>query len=531
MERLFLAVLNQAYAASWVILGILLLRVLLRRAPRRMVCALWAFAALRLICPFSISSALSLLPNAAPIPADIAMQAEPAVQTGIQAVDSSMNPLIYAAFAPSVGDSVNPLQIILSIAAIVWLAGVAVFFIAGGVSARKLKRRVRASIPEDGKVWRCDEIASPFIFGLWKPRIYVPGRLPDGCFDAVVAHELAHLRHGDPWWKLLGYILRSIFWFHPLCWVGYWLFCRDLELACDEAVICTMKPAQRADYSQALLNCGVNHFAITPLAFGETSIRQRVKAVLSYRRPTVWIILAAVLGCAALVLFFMTSKPQVSTTQAPFEEIPPTAKPSLAQNDVDAQTFVLKIYRDGAITDYPILAEDTSVLEDILDIEGMEGKNPDSLAIPGSDTYIFVRGETCFVLSDKLSYVDVVDNTAPSYSCYGRGLKETETAILKALIDRYVAPSENQSDVAELCRSYLAENFSARTRDTVTNWDAPLIHALDVPPDAQCYASIEPDPGSGDYCTVTFETTEDPLLGPIAFLVRGETIIGAYYRE
>lgn len=522
MERLFLAVLNQAYAASWVILGILLLRVLLRRAPRRMVCALWAFAALRLICPFSISSALSLLPNAAPIPADIAMQAEPAVQTGIQAVDSSMNPLMYAAFAPSVGDSVNPLQIILSIAAIVWLAGVAVFFIAGGVSARKLKRRVRASISEDGKVWRCDEIASPFIFGLWKPRIYVPGRLPEGCFDAVVAHELAHLRHGDPWWKLLGYILRSIFWFHPLCWVGYWLFCRDLELACDEAVICTMKPAQRADYSQALLNCGVNHFAITPLAFGETSIRQRVKAVLSYRRPTVWILLAAVLGGAALAVFLMTSKPQeIIALQTPtsVEVIPPADM----QSAVDTKTFELRIFSEEGELSCPIPEEETAVLERIFNIEGME-ETPATSESPC--VYEFSRENTHFILSDSLAFVDAVI-MGETYSYYGKHLSEEEISDLRALIARYIpAP-----DVAELCRSYLAENFSAQTRDTVTNWDAPLIHALDVPPDAQCYASIEPDPGSGDYCTVTFETTEDPLLGPIAFLVRGETIIGAYYRE
>ncbi len=529
MERLFLTILNQAYAASWVILGILLLRVLLRRAPRRMVCALWAFAALRLICPFSISSALSLLPTAAPIPADIAMQAEPAVQTGIRAVDSSMNPLIYATFAPSVGDSVNPLQIILPIAAFLWLLGVAVFFAAAGISVRKLKRRVRASISVGGNIWRCDEIASPFIFGLWKPRIYIPGRLPDGCFGAVVQHELAHLRHGDPWWKLLGFILRSIFWFHPLCWVAYWLFCRDLELACDETVIRNMAAAQRADYSQALLNCSTNHFAITPLAFGETSIKQRVKAVLSYRRPTIWVLLAAVLGGVALVLFFMTSKPQVSTTQVPFEEMPPTAIPSAAQNDVEAQTFVLKVYRDGVVTDYPILDEDTSVLEDIFDIEEMKEKTPDSLATPS--TYTLIRGQTCFVLSDKLSFVDVVENTEASYFCYGRELSKTEAAILKALIDRYETPSESQPDVAELCRNYLVENFSVQTCNTITNWDTPQIHTLDVPPDAQCYAPIAPNPGSGDYCNVVFETTEDPLLGPIAFLVRGETIIGAYYRE
>lgn len=522
MERLFLTVLNQAYAASWVILGILLLRVLLRRAPRRMVCALWAFAALRLICPFSISSALSLLPSAAPIPADIAMQAKPAVETGIQAVDSSINTLLSGTFAPTVGDSANPLQIILPIATFLWLLGVAVFFVAAGINALKLKRRVRASISVGGNVWRCDEIASPFIFGLWKPRIYVPGRLPDGCFGAVVRHELAHLRHGDPWWKLLGFILRSIFWFHPLCWVGYWLFCRDLELACDEAVICTMKCAQRADYSQALLNCGANHFAITPLAFGETSIKQRVKAVLSYRRPTIWILLAAVLGGVALVVFLMTSKPQeiaAPQTQASVEEILPTDM----QNAVEAKTFELRMYTEEGEFSCPIPEEDTAVLERIFNLEGME-ETPATSESPC--VYEFSRENTHFVLSDSLTFVDAVI-TGETYSYYGKHLSEEEISDLRALIARYIpAP-----DVAELCRNYLVENFSAQTRDTITNWDAPLISALDVLPDAQCYASIEPDPGNGDYCTVTFETTEDPLLGPIAFLVRGETIIGAYYRE
>lgn len=238
MDAIFLKLFNMSIAAGWLILVILVLRLLLKRAPRWIHCLLWGMAALRLICPVSLQSALSLIPSAETIAVDtVRYEEKPVIESGIPAVNEVVNPAFETAFTPDISDSVNPLAVWMNLAGIVWMIGVIVLFTFALVSYVRLCRQVREAACLFGNVWECDAVCTPFILGVLRPRIYLPSGLDDGENAYVLAHERAHLARRDHWWKLIGYVLLAVYWFHPLVWVAYVLFCRDIELACDEKVI------------------------------------------------------------------------------------------------------------------------------------------------------------------------------------------------------------------------------------------------------------------------------------------------------
>ena len=243
MSTVFLKILNISLTAGWLILAVIILRLLLKKAPKWIRCLLWALVAIRLLLPFSIESVLSLVPSSEVIPTNIVYEQKPVIDSGIRVVNNAVNPVITETFAPAIGDSVNPLQIVVSVASVVWIAGIAGMLIYALISFLLLKRRVRASVPlnhDDEKSKRillCDEIKSPFILGIFKPIIYIPSSLDNETRQFVIAHETAHLKRRDNLWKPLGFLLLSVYWFHPLCWVAYILLCRDIESACDEKVI------------------------------------------------------------------------------------------------------------------------------------------------------------------------------------------------------------------------------------------------------------------------------------------------------
>lgn len=309
METIFIDILNMSISAGWVILAVLLLRVLLRKAPKAMRCCLWILVGIRLICPISLESALSLLPSAEPIPQEILYDASPAIESGIESIDNVVNPILSSSLAPAPGDSANPMQVILHIASLLWVAGaLAMAFYAMGSSVR-LRRRVAASIRLEGNLWICDDISSPFIFGILSPRIYLPSHLDETQLACVIAHEKSHLKRHDHWWKPLGFLLLSVYWFHPLCWAAYILLCRDIELACDERVIKSMETEDKKNYARTLLSCGIPRRVISscPLAFGEISVGERVRTVLNYRKPSFWVAAAGILACGAAAVCFLTS--------------------------------------------------------------------------------------------------------------------------------------------------------------------------------------------------------------------------------
>ena len=314
MSSVFLTVLNMGIAASWIILAVLLLRLLLKKkAPKWVLCLLWALVAIRLVCPVTLESPFSLVPSGETIPAGIASSESPAIHSGISIVNSTVNPLLSKAFTPDPAAGANPLRIAVDLGAFLWLLGAAALLLYGGVSFLRLSKTVAASIPLDhrGKapVLVCDDLASPFILGVIRPRIYVPSGLSKETLGHVLAHEQAHLRRRDHWWKPLGFLLLAIFWFQPLCWAAWFLLCRDIEMACDERVIRGMTAENRAAYSESLLACGrkTRTIAACPVAFGEVGVKERVKSVLHYKKPAFWILIVALLGALLLVVFFLTN--------------------------------------------------------------------------------------------------------------------------------------------------------------------------------------------------------------------------------
>ncbi len=313
MTALFLRLVNLAIAAGWLVLAVLVLRLLLRRAPKWSRCILWALAAARLLLPFSIESALSLIPSAETIPQEIALAEVPAIHSGVFALNATVNPVLAEHFAPALGDSANPLQVWLPVLAAVWLAGTIGMLLYALLSYLRLKRRVAVSLPLEEGVYLCDGIPSPFLLGVFRPRIYLPSDLDETRRADVLRHERAHLARRDHWWKPLGFLLLSVYWFHPLLWLGYVLFCRDIELACDERVVREMEEEAQADYAQTLLDLSRARPAVAacPLAFGEVGVKQRVKAALSYQKPAFWIVAAAVLVCAVTAVCFLTSPVQI----------------------------------------------------------------------------------------------------------------------------------------------------------------------------------------------------------------------------
>ena len=307
MAEIFQKALNMSIAAGWLILAVIALRLLLRRAPKRFRLLLWAVVGLRLALPWSIESALSLIPSAQTLPEGIMLERAPALDTGISALNGAINPGFTAAFTPELGASANPLQVLLPIAAAFWMLGAAAMLLWALVSWLRLRKRVREAVRLEENVYEC-EIASPFVLGLFRPRIYLPFSLENGERELVLAHERAHITAGDHIIKPLGWLLLAAHWYNPLVWLAYALFCRDIELACDERVVRGLSLSDRADYSQALLYLSLPRGGVRacPLAFGESSVKGRVKSVLSYKKPAFWLVLLAVVVCVGAAVCFLT---------------------------------------------------------------------------------------------------------------------------------------------------------------------------------------------------------------------------------
>lgn len=306
--NIFLQVLNMSITAGWLVLAVVLLRFALKNAPKWIHCLLWGVVGLRLVLPFTVESSLSLLPSAQPIPANIALSDQPALESGIPVVNRVLNPIITETFRPEIGASINPMQILLSVAGILWIVGVAVVLSYGFISWLRLRIKVAAAVSVGDKLYCCDEIDTPFILGVFKPKIYVPSGLTEEEVQFVALHERAHLKRRDHWWKPLGFVLLAIYWFNPLLWLAYILLCRDIERACDEKVVHSMDIQSKKGYSEALLACSMHRRLVLacPLAFGEVAVKDRIKAVLHYKKPAFWVLVGAIATCVVAAVCFLT---------------------------------------------------------------------------------------------------------------------------------------------------------------------------------------------------------------------------------
>jgi len=310
MSVIFLKLLNLSISASWLVLVVLVLRLVLKRAPKWVNVLLWGMVALRLMVPFSIESALSLIPSAETLsPEVVRFDPAPTITSGVEFIDNAVNPSLSESFAAAPLASVNPLYVWTYLAGWVWLIGLAAMLAYALVSYLRLRRRVSASIPLRENIYVCDEVPSPFILGIAKPRIYLPSALDEAQRGSVLSHERAHLARRDHWWKPLGFALLAVYWFNPLLWLAYTLLCRDIELACDERVLRGMDAGQVKDYSSALLACSVPRrmLAACPLAFGEVGVGARVKNALRYKKPAFWVVTASVAVCVVVAVCFLTN--------------------------------------------------------------------------------------------------------------------------------------------------------------------------------------------------------------------------------
>ena len=318
MSGIFLKLLNLSISASWLVLVVLALRLVLKRAPKWVNVLLWGMVALRLMLPFSIESALSLIPSAETLsPEVVRFDPAPTITSGVELIDNAVNPALSESFAAAPLASVNPLYVWTYLAGWVWLIGLAAMLLYALVSYLRLRRRVSASIPLRENIYVCDEVPSPFILGIVHPRIYLPSALDEAQRGSVLSHERAHLARRDHWWKPLGFALLAVYWFNPLLWLAYTLLCRDIELACDERALCGMDAGQIKDYSSALLACSVPRrmIAACPLAFGEVGVGARVKNALRYKKPAFWVVAVSVVVCTVVAVCFLTN-PRTDTDAA-----------------------------------------------------------------------------------------------------------------------------------------------------------------------------------------------------------------------
>ena len=309
MDDVFLKLVNLSISASWLILAVLVLRVVLKKAPKWVMPLLWGVVALRFVCLFSIESALSLIPSAETIPSEIVTETREPVLYEQATLDIVTNPTLPSAAEVPVGVSRQQAQVDFNIYSVLWLAGMAALLVHALVSAGQLRRKLATAILLRDNIYESEFVDSPFVFGVVKPNIYLPMHMDEGTAAYVIAHEHAHLARRDHWWKVLGYLVLALHWFNPLVWVAYLLFCRDIELACDEKVVRGLDGAARADYSQALLSCAAPKRAVAacPLAFGEGNIKTRVKSALHYKKPAFWVAAAAVLAVVIMAVCFLTN--------------------------------------------------------------------------------------------------------------------------------------------------------------------------------------------------------------------------------
>ena len=351
MAAVFLKLLNLSISASWLVLVVLALRLVLKRVPKWVNVLLWGMVALRLMLPFSIESALSLIPSAETLsPAVVQFDPAPTITSGVNIIDNAVNPSLSEHFAAAPLASVNPLYVWAYLAGWVWLIGLGAMLLYALVSYLRLRRRVSVSLCVRENIYLCDAISSPFILGVVKPRIYLPSGLDEVQRQNVLSHERAHLARRDHWWKPLGFALLAVYWFNPLLWLAYALLCRDIELACDERVIRTMDESAVKAYSTVLLACSMPRKAVItcPLAFGEVGVKERVRNALRYKKPAFWVVAASVAVCVVVAVCFLTN-PERATMKwakslrvedvARIEQINMTRTPDKQYKDLDAEEF------------------------------------------------------------------------------------------------------------------------------------------------------------------------------------------------
>ena len=389
MEALFLKLVNMSITASWLVLAIIAVRLVFKKAPKWILCLLWGLVAFRLICPFSIESSLSLIPDIEPLAEETAYTSETVKQAHGEILDSKGNVIVerHPAANGDILDSEG--NVIVEIQggsrtypekgqthswmyflSRIWLVGFGVMLAYTTVSYHLLKRKVATAVPLKRGIKQSEYVDSPFVLGIVRPVIYLPFDMAEADCAYVIAHEKAHIRRRDHWWKPFGFLLLSIYWFNPVLWVAYILLCRDIEAACDEKVIRDMDKDSRRAYSTALLNCSIHRrrIAACPLAFGEVGVKARVKGVMNYRKPAFWIILIALTVSVIVAVCFLTN---------PRDVLPVTVDVDyIGRNWADLKFILDDSYAEGEIQisdDYILEVQEQGMWREV---ENLSDKQP-----------------------------------------------------------------------------------------------------------------------------------------------------------
>ncbi len=345
MSELFLKIIVMSISASWLVLAVLILRLVLKKAPKWMNVLLWGIVAVRLICPFTIESPVSMIPDSVgsgkfvsewmddyvgnvDIHHSDSVYYDAAIGAGREPISDGEGGYYVVTKHDQLGEPATIKNTVVPVLSVMWVAGITVLAFYTVISFWRLRRKVNEAVIFRENIYLSENVCSPFVLGIIKPKIYLPFKMDDQNLEHIIAHEKAHIRRKDHWWKPFGFLLLTLHWFNPLMWIAYVLLCRDIELACDEKVIKELGNEQRADYTQALVACSVNRrmIAACPLAFGEIGVKERVKNVLNYKKPAFWIIVVAVIACAVVTVCFATNPKQDSiqerhTVQARITEI------------------------------------------------------------------------------------------------------------------------------------------------------------------------------------------------------------------
>jgi beta-lactamase regulating signal transducer with metallopeptidase domain len=316
MSLLFTQIFNMSVSASYIVLAVLLLRLALKKAPKWLSLLLWAVVGIRLICPFTFESVWSLIPSLGQIHPVVALDQHAPQYTEYSGLNMLVTRLNEDLLARPEYDRLMLLQRLIPVFAVVWLAGILALTTYSIISCLKVRRSVLTAVRCQNNVYQSENVRSPFVFGLIKPKIYLPFQIGERSMTSVIAHEQAHIQRLDHLWKPLGFFLLTLHWFNPLIWLSYVLFCRDLELACDERVIRNLDRDARADYAAALLSSSVSKpkIAACPLAFGEVGVQKRIKSALSYRKPVLWVTAVALVVCLVAAVCFFTEPVSIYNT-------------------------------------------------------------------------------------------------------------------------------------------------------------------------------------------------------------------------
>ncbi len=379
MDVIFLKLLNMSITAGWLILAVLCIRLIFRKMPKWISCLLWGIVAIRLLCPFSVESRFSILPSTEPIKSSTVVEGEvqnyiPSIDSHLTIVENTINPILTETFAYDESESTAPLQVVTHTAGFVWLCGMILLIIFAIVSIIRLHKLVSEAVCVKDNIYICDAVKSPFILGVVRPRVYLSSALSEKEINYIIAHEYAHLKRKDHLWKALGYLSLCIYWFNPLCWVAYALLCKDIELACDEKVAKDMTLQEKKEYSKVLLSCARQRrlIMVCPLAFGEVGVKERVKSVLNYKKPTLWIIIAVAAVLVIVAICFLTNpteKYQIEDT-IPDEgsdlltEQTPDEESSLSSEQTPDEEFVAK--QETVAQQEDIIPTENGSMQDII---------------------------------------------------------------------------------------------------------------------------------------------------------------------